>query len=300
MTEKVKPGSSLASGDRRENRDFVPVRDRVVASDIILVDRDSHDREIPQRLGIGGAAPTQPVEQSGHIAHMLGQGGLLLGVADARTQPGEVQQLHDPNTSEKGRNSMMVRGATSLISSPITAKPSDCTIDDRMPAPSFGYRTATARPFLRFRLARRYSRRPGFLRYAKPASTGKVSGGAASAPPRRRISGRARIAKVSAAATGFPGKPANGTPRIWPSATGRPGLIANRQKSMRPSFSIADLTWSSSPVETPPEVTIRSCSAAAAASVSPKAVARSGWMPRSVTSQPRRHSSAASMMRLAS
>ncbi len=45
---------------------------------------------------------------------------------------------------------------------------------------------------------------------------------------------------------------------MTPIATGRPGLIATRQNTMRPMLSIAARTWSASPVETPPEVSTRS------------------------------------------
>src|SRR5580693_9142481 len=108
----------------------------MLAPDIILVDRDPHHRK---------------------IAH-------LLGMADTRAQPGEIQELHEPNTSEKGRKSMVAPGARSVTSSPITAKPSDCTIEDRMPAPSLGYLSAMSRPPSRCKVARTYSRRPAFLR----------------------------------------------------------------------------------------------------------------------------------------
>ena len=50
----------------------------------------------------------------------------------------------------------------------------------------------------------------------------------------------------------------NGVPATTPMATGRPGLMAMRQNVSAPAPSTAALTWSSSPVETPPEVTIRS------------------------------------------
>ena len=50
----------------------------------------------------------------------------------------------------------------------------------------------------------------------------------------------------------------SGTVPIWPSATGFPGLIAKSQKCRFPNCSITFLTWSSSPVDTPPEVTIKS------------------------------------------
>ncbi len=57
-----------------------------------------------------------------------------------------------------------------------------------------------------------------------------------------RISGRARTRNVTITATGFPGSPINGTPPTWPSAIGRPGLIARRQKWRVPRRSTADLT----------------------------------------------------------
>ena len=49
------------------------------------------------------------------------------------------------------------------------------------------------------------------------------------APARRRIKGRASTKNVTMTATGLPGKPRNGTRPTWPSATGRPGLMATRQ-----------------------------------------------------------------------
>ena len=59
-------------------------------------------------------------------------------------------------------------------------------------------------------------------------------------------------------ATGLPGKPMNGVPPMMPIATGRPGLIAIRHSTSLPTLSTLALTWSSSPVETPPVVRIRS------------------------------------------
>ena len=49
-------------------------------------------------------------------------------------------------------------------------------------------------------------------------------------PDRASIIGRATKANVSNAATGLPGSPASGVAPICPIATGRPGLIASRQK----------------------------------------------------------------------
>ena len=50
----------------------------------------------------------------------------------------------------------------------------------------------------------------------------------------------------------------NGVPSMIPIATGRPGLIAIRHSTSVPTLSTPALTWSSSPVETPPVVRIRS------------------------------------------
>ena len=50
-----------------------------------------------------------------------------------------------------------------------------------------------------------------------------------------------------------------------PNASGLPGLIATCHSSSRPSAGTAGRRWSSSPTETPPAVTIRSCAAAALA-----------------------------------
>ena len=66
-----------------------------------------------------------------------------------------------------------------------------------------------------------------------------------------------------------------------PKASGLPGLIAICQRSSRPSFSIAGRRWSSSPTETPPQVTIRSLLSAARLSAARVASRRSGTMPRS-------------------
>src|SRR2546427_5222253 len=78
-----------ASGDRREERDLVAFPQRVLGSDIILIDRNPHDSQIPQRLGISAAAGAQPIEQTPDIANFGRQGNLLLGAADARSQPSE-------------------------------------------------------------------------------------------------------------------------------------------------------------------------------------------------------------------
>src|ERR1700730_12835423 len=56
-----------ASGDGREERDLVAFAQRVLGSDIVLIDGNPHDSEIPQRLGISAAAGAQPIEQTRDI-----------------------------------------------------------------------------------------------------------------------------------------------------------------------------------------------------------------------------------------
>src|SRR4029079_6406132 len=112
------------------------IADRVVASDIFLVDRHPDHRQVAQRVGIAPPAPSQPLQQRSGVAHLFRQRQLLFGMTDPGAQPGEIQQLHEPNTSENGRKSTSVPGAISFMLSSRITKPSDCTIEDRMPAPS--------------------------------------------------------------------------------------------------------------------------------------------------------------------
>ena len=79
---------------------------------------------------------------------------------------------------------------------------------------------------------------------------------------------------------------------------GLPGLIAICQSSIRPSACTAGRRWSSSPTDTPPEVTIRSFSAAARRSISRVASSLSGTMPESRTTQPKAAASPFNVKRL--
>src|SRR6516162_1996034 len=109
------------------------------------------------------APPAQPIEQPRDIVDPGRQRDFFFGAADARSQPGEIEQFH-PITSEKGRKSTMVPTVSSLAASSNMTRPSDRTIEERIPAPSLAYLTATMASPFRSRLARKYSRRPGFLR----------------------------------------------------------------------------------------------------------------------------------------
>src|SRR5579884_1679360 len=74
----------LSSRHRREQRHLVAVAQRVVVTDIILVDGDAHRLRLFQRLGVIGAAPAQPEDELGDVAHFRRQRHFLLGNADAR------------------------------------------------------------------------------------------------------------------------------------------------------------------------------------------------------------------------
>src|SRR5258708_776100 len=136
-----------------------------------LIDPNPHDRKIAQRLGISAAARLQPIQEPGHVSDVRRQIDFLLGAADARPQPSEIEELYRDRgllariaggmpavqsrhaiTSEKGRKSTIVPCARSLVVSSRTTRPSDCTIDERIPAPSLWYltpRTASPPPSTR-------------------------------------------------------------------------------------------------------------------------------------------------------
>ena len=136
------------------------------------------------------------------------------------------------SASVNGMKSTTEPAARSPASSSNTANPSDCTIDDKIAEPSRGYFMAT-RPLPRSRLARRYSRRPGFLRWAKPVRTGNSFGGAGAALASFRISGLAIVTKVTKAATGLPGNPISRMVPIWPSAYGTAASSVSRLHTAR-------------------------------------------------------------------
>jgi hypothetical protein len=79
---------------RRKDRDLVTVADRMVATDIILIDRDPHYREVAQRFRITGIAAAQPVEQSGDVIHLGGLGQIFFRMPDAGAQPSEIEELY--------------------------------------------------------------------------------------------------------------------------------------------------------------------------------------------------------------
>src|SRR5215469_7538467 len=263
--------AASTAGHGRKQRHFVARLEQGVPADMATVDCDAQRPPVLQRFGEAGPARLQPIDERCRRGNAGGQIEGFLGLADLGLEPGEVQQPHGADlgvgtqrrkpyamTSLNGRKSTVPPSSTWLKPSGISTKPSDSTIEVRMPAPSRGNFSATQPVSPGLRRARRYSVRLPFLSYAKPETTRNSRGGASSAPDNSSTSGRASSRNVTITATGLPGKPMNGMRPIWPIATGRPGLIASRQKCSRPSASTAALTWSSSPLETPPDVTTRS------------------------------------------
>ena len=86
-----------------------------------------------------------------------------------------------------------------------------------------------------------YSVRPAFLRMACWLCARTNKGGASVQPIMRHRAGRTKAKKVTITATGLPGRP---NIRVWPmrpTAMGRPGRMAMRQKSTSPSSRIKAL-----------------------------------------------------------
>jgi len=129
--------------------------------------------------------------------------------------------------------------------------------------------------------ARRYSRRPGFLRLLKSAGTSNPCGTGQSCPASRANAGRAKIRVQTIAATGLPGSPKTGAPCHMPSAKGRPGLTAMRHRSSAPASDKRADTWSSSPADAPPLVRIASTRPRVSSSRLRKAARSSPTCPRS-------------------
>ena len=73
-----------------------------------------------------------------------------------------------------------------------------------------------------------------------------------------------------------------------PTAMGRPGRMAMRQKATSPSFFIMARVWSASPTLTPPLVMMASARCAASVKAASSRAGSSRTTPMSITSTPRR------------
>ncbi len=133
---------------------------------------------------------------------------------------------------------------------------------------------------------RMYSRRlpPLIAKPAKAMSSGKSNSEAPWHLSKKRLAINIKVTKPD---TGLPGKPNNGVCPTRPNARGLPGLIASRQSSKAPSFSIAAFTWSSSPTETPPLLKIQSACNSPCFSAASVASGVSATRPKSTGSKPK-------------
>src|SRR5262249_39955860 len=93
-----------ASRHRRGEGELPVPADGGVERHVLLVHGDAHDGCVLERFRMAGRLRLQPVEQGAHRSHIGRQCQRLLALADARTQPGEVEQLH-ATTSLNGRKS---------------------------------------------------------------------------------------------------------------------------------------------------------------------------------------------------
>ena len=110
------------------------------------------------------------------------------------------------------------------------------------------------------RRARANSGRPGRRDNGSASSTITRGNSSGSLWPSRTCrAGQSSCRAVTAAATGLPGSPKNGTPSpMLPKAKGRPGRRNSFQKSTAPSSATSGRIQSVSPAETPPVLTTTS------------------------------------------
>ena len=195
--------------------------------------------------------------------------------ASLRVAPGpgkaSTRPAH-PTSAAYDKNPTLSPGAICVVASSSSTRPSVSRERGDDAGAFLGCLTASITPSGARRSATRtYSRRPFFFLCAKVARTGSAISGVglgAGEPrhegthhPREGHERRHRIARQPHEG----GAGAGVEPGITPMATGRPGLTATRQNTSRPIASTALRTWSASPVDTPPEVSTRSCACAAAA-----------------------------------
>src|SRR5690348_14082061 len=144
------------AGHRREQRHFVARLEREIPADVTAVDRDAQRPAVLERLGKGRSARLEPVDQRRRRRDAGRRIEGFLGLADLGLEPGEIKESHGADlgagarrrkphamTSLNGRKSTVPPSSTWLRPSGISTKPSDSTIEVRMPAPSRGNFSAT-------------------------------------------------------------------------------------------------------------------------------------------------------------
>ena len=147
-----------------------------------------------------------------------------------------------------------------------------------LPEPSDGY-TSTSPSSVS--LALRYSRLPNFFFFSNLDGSKNPLGVDHLDPDKIPRAGFTNIKEQTNAATGFPGNPKIGFSLHDPIANGRPGLTAILQFLSVPCTLISLETWSSSPADAPPEITITSAVIDARSNLSFNKTSSSGIIPQS-------------------
>ena len=110
-------------------------------------------------------------------------------------------------------------------------KPISPRWEEITPAPFLPCNTSCCLPPLFSKTTRKNSARPGFLRCVNPAGTPIFSAGCHAPPDARPNSGRINNLVQTNAATGLPGRQKISSLPRRPTAIGRPGFMARRQKT---------------------------------------------------------------------
>src|SRR5487761_324079 len=168
--------TASTAGHRWEQRDFVARLEQDIPADMAAVDRDAQRPPVLQRFGKAGPARREPVGQRRRRRDAGRRIEGFLGLADLGLEPREIEEPHGADlgagarrrkpyamTSLNGRKSTVPPNSTWLNPSGLSTRPSDSTIEVRMPAPSRGNFSATQPVSPGLRRARRYSVRLPFL-----------------------------------------------------------------------------------------------------------------------------------------
>src|SRR5215469_12833455 len=135
----------------RKQRHFVARLKPEIPADMAAIDGDAQRPPVLECFGETGPARLEPVDQRGRRRNAGGEIEGFLGLAAIGLEPGEIQKPHGADlgagarrrkpyamTSLKGRKSTVPPSSTWLNPSGISTRPSDSTIEVRMPAPSRG------------------------------------------------------------------------------------------------------------------------------------------------------------------
>src|SRR5579871_4748 len=90
---KSAAGNSTA-GHRREKRDLAGPGDRRIGPHMAMIDGGADHLRVVERVGVLLVAAREPSHELAHRPHARRRIDLLLGLAHALADPGEIQNLH--------------------------------------------------------------------------------------------------------------------------------------------------------------------------------------------------------------